>query len=285
MWYLQFGVILAICANLYLLFYSLYNESGFIETFKRNWGLMLFVLIGVTLLWFPVVAIWLYGKYRHSELEKYVNKKVFKKYINKFAFILLLSLFAGTTCITVPKYEIKKPDKKIEYKEKATKYDKLKKSFPWLNEKIYKIIVAKSKKYKLDPILVCSVIEYESARACRIWIKKGKKYIVKYSLRKMQYVHSKSNAIGFMQIMPFHVKGSYKQLYNPWLNIEKGTWYYSLCLKKAKRLGYKNPIVEANRMYNSGLHGKRWRYSRKLWKGYAYPIYYTYKKAKKAVTI
>ena len=66
--------------------------------------------------------------------------------------------------------------------------------------------------------------------------------------------------------------------YDPEINIELGCRYYSMCLKKSKKQGWKNYIANANRMYNQGLHGKKWRY--KNWKHYAYPIVRKYNKVK-----
>jgi soluble lytic murein transglycosylase-like protein len=129
----------------------------------------------------------------------------------------------------------------IEVKEDRD-FLKLAGQYKWLDVNIYNIINEKAKKYKIDKELVCAVIQYESGDYCR------------NNLKKMRVVVSRSGAIGPMQIMSFHTKNP-KLLYNLKFNIEKGTWYLSVCLKKSK-----GNIREACRMYNAGVNSKRWKY-------------------------
>jgi len=166
----------------------------------------------------------------------------------------------------------------------------LKNNFKWLDEHNYNIIKNACNKYKVDIKYACSVIQYESGDYCNNdWF-------------KMSKVVSRAGAIGPFQIMPFHVKNK-NTLYNFEVNAEKGAWYLSLCIEKAKKLKIKyNSIAnkyinkykktgskkylnyakyyysfkiekEASRMYNAGLYNKRWKY--KNWK-YVNRIYNKY---------
>ena len=93
----------------------------------------------------------------------------------------------------------------------------------------------------------------------------------------MKVVRSHSGAIGLCQIMPFHLPKNPKLLEIPEINIEKGCWYLSKCVAKAKRLKFRNIIITSARFYNAGLGNKHWKY--KNWK-YTFRINRLYNKAK-----
>lgn len=143
---------------------------------------------------------------------------------------------------------VKEEDEKSKEREKdIIKTQELQKDFGWINLDIYKIIQKNCKKYNLDVILVCSVIQNESGTYCN------------NNLEYMLRVRSYAGAIGLCQIMPFHVKDP-RTLKDPNINIERGCWYLTKCITKARNLGFKKIYAEACRLYNSGVNAKRWEY-------------------------
>ena len=172
----------------------------------------------------------------------------------KIVFIYLMA----TVCIGAGVGEIIDRYESPEVKE-------LKQHFPWINENVYNIINKNCKVYGLEVVLVCSVIQYESGMYC------------KNNLEWMSRVISYAGAIGICQIMPLHVKNPEDLKYRA-INIDRGCWYLSKCIKKAKNCGYKKIYAEACRMYNSGLHAKRSNY--RGW-AYVYRIQNIYEKTNK----
>lgn len=140
-------------------------------------------------------------------------------------------------------------------KKEFLKYSYLVKCFSWLKYDTFIIIRKNAKKYKVPIELICAVIQHES----------GGKNI------RSRRNYNGSRDYGLMQINSVHVSDC-KTLYNIRKNIRIGSWYLSKCLKKAK-----GNVKEACRMYNGGLHNKRWKY--KNWK-YVNRIYRDYYKIK-----
>jgi len=167
--------------------------------------------------------------------------EIFKSIVLSY-FFLFIFVYTSTNTMAIS-FKIKESKETIA----------LKKDFKWINEDIYRIIKRNCKKYNLDIVLVCSVIQYESGTYCG------------NDLKKMKTVRSYMGAIGMMQLMPVHLPKNPKALEDPKINIEKGCWYLSKCIKKARTMGFKKIYAEACRMYNSGLNGKRIKY-----KGWAY---------------
>lgn len=129
-------------------------------------------------------------------------------------------------------------------------YYNMKKHFVWLDKPIYYFIKEQSAKKNISPILICSIIHWESAAACN------------YNLKRMRVVKSRAGAIGLMQIMPVHAQirnRPVKKLKEPFFNIRCGVDYLDLCIKKSK-----GNLKEALRMYNQGINAKRYKY--KNWK-------------------
>lgn len=133
-------------------------------------------------------------------------------------------------------------------------YGTLSKQYIWLRPWFFDSLYSMSKLYKLDPRLVCSIINSESYD--KDW---------RPTLKQMQYACSRSGARGFMQVMPFHHNGPATDLYGMTLNFHKGMYYLKLCLGASKG----NPL-EAARMYNAGINSKRHKY--RNWNNYAIPV-------------
>ena len=137
-------------------------------------------------------------------------------------------------------------------KSASTKYEKadkefalLVKHFKWMDRDTYSIIKERSLHYGLDIVYVSSVIQYESGSYCG------------NNLEWMKRVHSKSNAIGMMQLLSRYwaPKGNYKLLYDPKININLGCSYLKHCLVKSK-----GNLWHTARRYNQGANGKAWKY-------------------------
>lgn len=216
--------------------FMLQDEKTFLEKVKDFFICSVYVILGLVFVCFCEIMFFI----------KKIKKHIF-----------ILCMFLSFTC-SYNHVHIKQ----IPYIDHE--YKILKQEFPWLNNEIYEILVRYGIYNRIDPVLMMCIIQYESGNACN------------NNYEKMLRVHSRSNAIGICQIMWFHSKDNPKKLYDPEFNVKIGYWYYKQCMLKAKKQGWKNWIVEANRMYNQGLNGERWRY--RNWKNYAYPIYYKYKK-------
>lgn len=137
--------------------------------------------------------------------------------------------------------------KPVEVKKEVVKvnnnlFHRLKKYFPWLQYETYKTVVAECEKNNIDPKFMLSVIQFESGAYC------------KNDYDRMIKVVSRAGAIGICQIMPFHASDP-NTLYDPQENIKKGAWYLGTCFEYAG-----GNVREASRMYNQGVHGKKWKY-------------------------
>ncbi|MCP4648722.1 MAG: lytic transglycosylase domain-containing protein [PVC group bacterium] len=123
--------------------------------------------------------------------------------------------------------------------------------YKWIKWDLYCWIDHYSKKYKLPPLLVCAIIENESA---------GEKF-----------TRGRDGEYGYMQVLPVHFRSKNippKLRCEPEYNIKLGCWYLGGAVRKAKG-SYKKAI----RLYNQGHYGKRWkyrnwRYVRRVWKDY-----------------
>lgn len=121
-------------------------------------------------------------------------------------------------------------------------YKVLQQRYPWLDMPLYCLIVERAMICKLDPIFVCSLIQYESG---------GKITAL-----------SKSKARGLLQVKACHLKGTkltVRDLYKPFTNLRLGCNYFIFCRQRARR-----DMVEALRMYNQGHFADRDEY--KNWK-------------------
>ena len=146
-------------------------------------------------------------------------------------------------------------------------YYRLRKHFTWLNYSVYETIVKESKRNNINPILMMSLIQYESGDYCN------------NNFSYMEKVVSHSGAIGVMQVMPFHLKKPLNLFYYKH-NIKIGVKYFKLCKKKAKKTcGKSIPWVHtALRFYNQGMNGSAVKY--KNW-SYVERIIKKFKKASK----
>ena len=180
-------------------------------------------------------------------------------FIKRFVLlILLLVVSINLSCVSI------QVQRDMEYKL-------LKKHYKYMNKEAYKFIKWWSNDRKIDIILTCSLIDYESGD-CRK---------TKFNWEKMKRVHSRSNAIGVMQLLrKYHGGKNWRDLYDPNINIKRGTMYLKLCIMKSRRQGFKNVYAEALRMYNSGMGADRDDYPDYLWNNYVYRIMVKYEKVK-----
>jgi len=172
----------------------------------------------------------------------------------KKSIVLILICYSLVTIqknwVLLQEYVFKKQD---IHQQKEVTYHKvdfsfLRKHFNWVTPKLYKYIIKYSELRQISPILICSIIQYES---------NGRNVISKKN-------RNKSRDYGYMQINSCHVESNPRQLLNIDTNIRIGSWYIKKCLKKSK-----GNIQEAVRMYNAGLNSKRKKY--KNW-AYVYRI-------------
>jgi len=152
----------------------------------------------------------------------------------------LISAYIATlvSCVVMP-VQVTQSKSEVQV---MTHYNNLSDHYDWMSPRAYIIIMDCSRKYSIDPVFVCSVIQYESGDYCN------------NDLSKMLTVRSHAGAIGVMQVMPLHFK-VIKEAETLKGNINKGCWYLSECMKKSK-----GNMREAARMYNAGLYSKRWKY-------------------------
>jgi hypothetical protein len=123
--------------------------------------------------------------------------------------------------------------------------------YPWLSDDMYYSISIYSDRYGVEKNLVFAIIEAES---------EGKFYAT-----------SHKGAIGYMQIMPFHYRGSKERLYNKDLNLMIGCRYFAYCLKEAN-----GDIIESLKNYNAGPASKFYNipYIKKVINNYMLSLYY-----------
>jgi len=182
-------------------------------------------------------------KTRKLEKNKKLNYEAIISVCIGFLF-LLFAVFINLDKLYKQNIQDLKP---VETKEETVKinnniFHNLKKYFPWLRYETYKTVVAECEKNNIDPKFMLSVIQFESGEYC------------KNDYNRMIKVVSRAGAIGICQIMPFHASDP-QTLYNPKENIKKGAWYLGTCFEYSG-----GNIREAIRMYNQGVHGKKWKY-------------------------
>lgn len=164
----------------------------------------------------------------------YLYYKFFmKKYKLKIIFIIVFSFIFLNISFLFP-INLEYNYKKISFYYKIVKmnYDKV-------NYELFENIYIRSKNKKLDPLLICSLINAESN-----WNKNAVSCV---------------NARGLMQVMEFHHKGNPKELHEINLNFQKGFNILKFCKVKSK-----NDLFETLRRYNQGPNGNRKKY--KNWK-------------------
>jgi soluble lytic murein transglycosylase-like protein len=138
-------------------------------------------------------------------------------------------------------------NKKIEY---INHFDSpLFEKYKWLSYDLYLDIVTICKKYNVNTIIICAIINAES-RGRNIISKKNKNGTKDY---------------GIMQINSIHLSNNPRQLLNRKLNIEYGIKYLIKCYNRSNK-NLKTTI----RFYNQGYNGKKHKY--KNWK-YVNKIY------------
>jgi len=176
-----------------------------------------------------------------------INFNTWKKVIWQMKTISLIILFAITSsCVSI----------KITKDTFDSKYYRLKKTFTWMNPEIYQIIKTEANAQRskisiqVDYVkLISSVIMAESGEYC------------KNNYEYMTRVVSCAKAVGLMQIMKVHTPKDPDSRYNPKINVQKGVMYFTYCLQKSIKEGYKNPIQIACAYYNAGAGVKLWRYN------------------------
>jgi hypothetical protein len=195
-----------------------------------------------------------------------ININYYKNWIRiilKIKLILFISVVAfSASCVSI---KITK-DNSLDMQ-----YYILQQTFKWLNPEIYQIITKEVNKHRTSisinvdyKKLMCSVIQAESGEYC------------KNNYEYMKRVKSCAGAIGIMQIMKVHSPKNPDARYNPNINVKLGVMYFTYCLQKSIKEGYKNPIRIACAYYNAGAGVKLSRY--KNW-GYANKIQRYYGKA------
>lgn len=129
----------------------------------------------------------------------------------------------------------------------------LQQRYPWLDMPLYCLIVERAMICNLDPIFVCSLIQYESG---------GKSTAL-----------SKNRARGLLQVKACHLKGTkltVQDLYKPYTNLRLGCNHFIFCKKRAR-----GNVVEALRMYNQGHYANRdaynnWKYVENILNAYTF---------------
>ena len=122
----------------------------------------------------------------------------------------------------------------------------LRNEFPKLTREIYFSVYETSRIYHIDPVIILSIIKYES--------------------NFNQYAISPKGACGLMQVMPVHNVHK-KDIFDCYVNIQLGTKYFIYCYTKSR-----GDLHEAIRMYNAGAFSDARAY--KNWK-YVYSVYTT----------
>ena len=117
--------------------------------------------------------------------------------------------------------------------------------YPWLGSDLYYHVMLYSHEYSLDPHFVLALINAES---------EGKRTAL-----------SCVGAIGYMQIMPYHMKDNPARLYQPVANISMGCSYLSYCLRLSG-----GDMIEALKNYNAGPASKFYNmpYIKKIFRCY-----------------
>lgn len=213
-----------------------------------------------------LVLLSAFFKFIHLRLEKRISNYHYTRlrwfcsfnFENLTSFIVFI-LFVSFFCmfdfnVNIQKVHVKKQEIKIDHE-----YIKLKSIFKWLEKDVYYAIKKECEKNEIDPVLLMSVIQYESGDYC------------KNEINKMTKVVSYAGAIGICQIMPFHAKNP-MDLYDYRYNIKKGAWYLSACLEASG-----GNVREAARRYNQGIHGnpkryKNWAYVNRINRKYKYAL-------------
>lgn len=125
--------------------------------------------------------------------------------------------------------------------------DKLVKQYLWLNSDLYYHIEMQCEIYELDPEFVLALINAESD---------GKRTAT-----------SCVGAIGYMQVMPYHVRCNPSNLYQPMLNIKAGCSYLSYCIRLSS-----GDLIEALKNYNAGPGSRFYNmpYIKKIMRSYLF---------------
>ena len=120
--------------------------------------------------------------------------------------------------------------------DRDCEYVRLSKQYHWMTPYRYQLIYRASDRSRVLQVhTICAVIHEESGGHFRAL--------------------SKAGARGWMQVMPIHLPDNPEKLYDPWTNLTYGTDYLVRCFRASG--GNRR---EAFRMYNQGIHGKRFRY-------------------------
>lgn len=172
-------------------------------------------------IFFFLVPIYLYYKF------------FMKKYKLKIIFIIVFSFIFLNISFLFPS-NIQSYDNDI-----FSCYKIVKRNYKKVNYDLFKNIYYRSISKKLNPLLICSLINAESN-----WNKNAVSCV---------------NARGLMQVMEFHYKGNPKDLHRIDLNFQKGFNILKFCKVKSK-----NDLFETLRRYNQGPNGNRKKY--KNWK-------------------
>lgn len=154
---------------------------------------------------------------------------------HKTVIVLITLLLLMTYSISFPAiFHFSNPDLRF--------YALLKQKYPWLDISLYCIVIDNSIMNNIDPVLICSLIHFESG---------GKKTAL-----------SNKGARGLMQLMACHLKGTkytIRDLYKPSININLGCRHFAFCKSLAK-----GNLEETLRLYNQGHNSNRDDY--KNWK-------------------
>lgn len=128
----------------------------------------------------------------------------------------------------------------LTWEEKNITIYKLQEHFNWVDYDIFYWVNSKGQQYNVDPILIYSLIQYESS---------GKNIRGRRQNSNGTYDH------GYMQINEVHVNSNAQILYEPRINFHIGIKYLSFCLNRAN-----HDYMTALRMYNQGHNANANRY-------------------------